>query len=166
MVKNKILLLPITGIVVFAVLYVIAAALYPGGSQHDPAAVGFSFKHNYWCNLVNERSSDGNINRGQPFALAGMIALALSLSTFWYVLPGLMAPGILPARLVKTTGVLAMIPAVLMASPWHDTMMYFSGLPGLIAPTPRYDHKNQLNTGAASEARQAVLPKIFIFISV
>ena len=133
MVRNKILLLPIAGIVVFTVLYMIAAALYPGGSQQDPLAVGFSIKHNYWCNLVNEHSIDGNVNPGQPFALAGMIALALSLSTFWYVLPGLMSTGIIPAKLVKTAGILAMIPALLIGSPQHDTMMYFSALFGVLA---------------------------------
>lgn len=133
--RNKILILPIAGILVFAGLYVIAAALYPGGSQHYPAAVGFSLKHNYWCNLVNERSIDGNVNPGQPFALAGMIALALSLSTFWYVLPGLMSTGIIPRRVVKTSGILAMIPALFIASEHHDTMMYVSGLLAVIAVT-------------------------------
>src|SRR5918993_5529882 len=124
MVRNKILLLPVAGIFVFAGLYLIAAALYPGGSQHDPTAVGFSFKYNYWCNLLNEHSIDGKINPAQPFALAGMIALALSLSVFWYVLPGLLSTGVISTSVVKASGILAMIPALFIASERHDTMMF------------------------------------------
>ena len=135
MIRNKILLLPIAGIVVFAGLYVTAAVLYPGGSQFDPAGVGFSFKHNYWCNLLNEHSIDGKINPAQPFALAGMIALALSLATFWYVLPGLLSTGAIPANAVKASGILAMIPALFIASERHDTMMFVSGLLAAIALT-------------------------------
>jgi hypothetical protein len=63
------LLVPAAGSVVFALMYFIATLLYPGGSQADKAAIGFSWLHNYWCNLMNENGINGEPNRGQMMAL-------------------------------------------------------------------------------------------------
>lgn len=55
-IKSKWLLFPPTGILIFFMLYVVAALLYPGGSQADKASTGFSWMNNYWCNLLNEKA--------------------------------------------------------------------------------------------------------------
>jgi hypothetical protein len=78
------LLLPVAGAVLFVLLYCLAAFNYPGGSQADNHSKGFSWLHNYWCNLLNERSINGDLNPGRPYALAGMLVLCLSLGWFWY----------------------------------------------------------------------------------
>lgn len=35
----------------FLLFYVVATFFYPGGSQLDKTASGFSWTQNYWCNL-------------------------------------------------------------------------------------------------------------------
>jgi len=126
--KRLLILFPIGGILVFACLYAVAANLYPGGSQHDPHAAGFSWRHNYWCNLLTERAINGEMNPGQPFAIAGMIFLAGSLGIFWYLLPGLISTGFVGRRAVQVSGIVAWLPFIFI--PWggHDNMIYISGL--------------------------------------
>jgi hypothetical protein len=57
--NRKILLLPPVGILIFILLYIVAAFFYPGGSEFDTHSDGFSWKHNYWCNLLNELAIKG-----------------------------------------------------------------------------------------------------------
>ena len=45
----KILLLPLFGMLLFVLLYVLAALDYPGGSWILPEQNGFSFWNNYLC---------------------------------------------------------------------------------------------------------------------
>ena len=85
--KNILVLTPIFGIVVFVVLYVIATQLYPGGSQFDKNSIGFSWRNNYWCNLLNENAINGHHNPAKPIAMAGMFILCLTLSFFWFLFP-------------------------------------------------------------------------------
>lgn len=83
--KNKLIfLLPIAGGILFLFFYYIATFNYPGGSQADKAGKGFSWMHNYWCNLLDETAVNGALNPGRPYAMAGMLVLCLSLGWFWY----------------------------------------------------------------------------------
>ncbi|MES2892518.1 MAG: hypothetical protein V4725_10910 [Bacteroidota bacterium] len=133
--KRYLILLPIAGIGCFFGLYGVAALLYPGGSQHDTKALGFSWRHNYWCNLLNETGMNGHPNPGQPFALAAMIVLSFSLGLFWFSLPRLISTGFVPRAAVHLSGMLVLIPFIFI--PWvgHDIMIYLSGLVATIAMT-------------------------------
>ncbi|MFN7116301.1 MAG: hypothetical protein ACK4TA_05840, partial [Saprospiraceae bacterium] len=55
-------LTPLVGIVLFLVLYIVAAFYYPGGSNADHSAKGFSIVHNYWCDLLAIGAKNGQIN--------------------------------------------------------------------------------------------------------
>jgi hypothetical protein len=76
------LLLPIGGMLAFAALYYVSTLLYPGGSQIDTNAAGFSWMNNYWCNLLNEKAINGAVNPAKPVALMAIIILTISLSMF------------------------------------------------------------------------------------
>ena len=80
----KRILWPIAGAVLFLFFYWMAIIHYPGGSQADKASHGFSWVHNYWCNLLNETAINGAPNAGRLYALAGMLVLCASLCWFWY----------------------------------------------------------------------------------
>jgi hypothetical protein len=79
------ILLPLVGSFLFLVLYAIAAHLYPGGSQADADAKGFSWLHNYWCNLLAEKAINGQANGGQFYGYASLAVLLVTLSVFWAV---------------------------------------------------------------------------------
>ena len=86
-------LLPVSGTLLFAGLYLLAAYLYPGGSEFSPDATSFSWTENYWCNLLNKTAINGRHNVGRLYALIAMIVLALTLTSFWH----------LPALLLRTS---------------------------------------------------------------
>ena len=62
------LLLPYAGMAIFVILYVIAALEYPGGSYAEPNVEGFSFWHNYLCDLLDKRAINGSINTARYHA--------------------------------------------------------------------------------------------------
>ncbi len=72
------------GISVFVLLYFIATLLYPGGSSINKTADGFSWLHNYWCNLLNPIAINGDVNKAQPLALLALIILCVTLLYFWF----------------------------------------------------------------------------------
>ena len=55
----SILFIPLLGMLLFVILYVIAAYHYPGGSYVNPSQSGFSFRYNYLCDLLDNFAIDG-----------------------------------------------------------------------------------------------------------
>jgi hypothetical protein len=128
------LFLPIAGIIAFALLYVLSSLQYPGGSQADPQSMGFSWMNNYFCNLLNERAINGKPNLGQPFALASLLVLALSLALFWWSFPNYLPLIQFQSKMIRITGVSSMIVACLLFTHInHDLITNTASLFGLIA---------------------------------
>lgn len=127
--------IPLAGIPAFILLYITAAAFYPGGHPADPHASGFNWLHNYWCNLLNEKAINGELNTGRSVAYAGMIVLCISLSVFWYYYP--VQPGVSQTiqSLIRICGVLAMSVALLITFLDHDAVTNIASLFGVIAVT-------------------------------
>lgn len=126
-------LLPIAGIGLFAILFLVAAGLYPGGSQHDPQAAGFSWAHNYWCHLLNDRALNGNSNPARPVALAGMFVLCSALAVFWYLLPSALDLGRWMARTVQVSGPVSMTLALFIFTSYHDPLIVAASILAAIA---------------------------------
>ncbi len=133
--KRKLqLILPIAGILVFVLLYILASLHYPGGSQADPQSKGFSWINNYFCNLLNQTAINGHANLGQPFALASLIVLALSLALFWWSFPNYLPLSKFKTRIIRITGVSSMIIACFLFTKInHDLITNTASLFGLIA---------------------------------
>lgn len=119
---------------VFVLLYLIATFLYPGGSQVDKNSVGFSWINNYWCNLLAENGINGQPNTARPVAISAMLVLCLSLSLFWWLLPGYMGTKKWAAIVIKVCGVGAMTTAVfLFAGVYHDQIINLAASFGVVA---------------------------------
>lgn len=131
---HKAALWPIKGIVLFGVLYLLAAQMYPGGSQADKYAEGFSWVHNYWCNLLNEKAINGEPNTAKPIAMIGMAVLCASLMCFWVVFPICVQLSRHARRIVQGSGIMAMCIAFFLFSDMdHDLLTNFATFFGLIA---------------------------------
>ena len=124
-------LLPALGILLFVGLYFLASNLYPGGSQFDPGSTGFSWTHNYWCNLLYEEAINGAHNPARPFAIAGMGVLCGSMALFFYWFPNYYSVNIIWDRLIKISGILSMLLAVSISTEHHDIMTTLSSIAGL-----------------------------------
>jgi len=126
-------LLPVAGTILFIILYVAATFFYPGGSQHDPQADGFSWLHNYWCNLLNEYAINGQLNQGRYFAFAAMFVLIVALISFWWIFPLLAGLSIKIIWLMRASGCLSMLTSVFLFTGYHDEVINMAGVFGLVA---------------------------------
>ena len=79
--------LPIIGILIFVMLYLVAASLYPGGSSAFPEKDGFDWINSYWCNLTESYAINGKVNTARPYALSGVVILCISLTHFFFLFP-------------------------------------------------------------------------------
>ena len=107
--KSSWMLFPIFGCLLFILIYIISAFLYPGGSETDKSAAGFSLKNNYWCNLLHEKAINGQPNTAKPLAITGMFVLCLALCVFWLVFPKKIFAGNYLRLTIQITGTGAML---------------------------------------------------------
>ncbi len=123
----------IGGIVLFTILYLVAAQYYPGGSNFYPQEKGFSWFNNYWCELLGENAKNGQINRARPIALLAMVILSFSISLFWIKLPQLIPMKLWKSKVLQISGVLSMFSAIFIYSSYHDFSVSISLLFGTLA---------------------------------
>jgi len=134
--KNIWILTPCVGSLVFIILYVIAALLYPGGSGTDKTAIGYSWTDNYWCNLLSEKAINGQTNTARPIAITAMFILGLSLFSFWILFPALTQLRKYLRLLIQVSGTACMLASFLLLSRIdHDLAVNTSSVFGLIAMT-------------------------------
>lgn len=132
--SNLLLLAPLAGTVLFGAFYVAAARLYPGGSQANRQAAGFSWVHNYWCNLLSSTAINGQPNPARPVAIAGMLVLCVSLGWFWHLFTRYVAVGRVLRLLVRGAGTLAVTAAFCLFTPLpHNLLTNLASLLGLVA---------------------------------
>ena len=123
----------VVGIPLYVVLYIWAARYYPGGSQVDPQAVGFSWTDNYWCNLLDSRAINGMPNGAQPLAMVAMGILCMSLISFFWGIPTALSAGKGWKYVISLGGTAAMICGALMGTFDHDLMTNIASAFGLVA---------------------------------
>jgi hypothetical protein len=132
--KNIWLLTPFFGTLIFVLLYFVATVFYPGGSQADKNAIGFSWINNYWCNLLNETAINGHPNPAKPIALTGMFVLCCTLSCFWFIFPTQINISKTLQRTIQVSGILAMTVAFFLFTHLnHDLVTNLASSFGAIA---------------------------------
>ena len=132
--KNIWVLVSIFGCVLFIILYIIAALLYPGGSETDKTAIGYSWTNNYWCNLLHDEAINGEPNTAKPVAIAGMFILVLALSGFWILFPRYINTNKAYRLIIQICGVIGMISSFfLIADRNHDLVVNIASGFGFIA---------------------------------
>lgn len=126
-------LAPIAGVLLFVILYIIAAFLYPGGSQFDKTAKGFSWMNNYWCNLLNDKALNGQYNSAKPVAMAAMYIICLTLALFWYLFAGITNFSKYGRVAIRLSGIVCMTIALFIFTRYHDIIINIAGIAGLFA---------------------------------
>jgi hypothetical protein len=121
------------GIIIFFILYGLAANLYPGGSQADSNSIGFDWFHNYWCDLMSTKLYNGNLNPSYSTAVLAMAILCGSLFLFFMKFANTLLTQKLWKNTLKVSGGVSMILALLIATSLHNSMIIASSLFGLIA---------------------------------
>lgn len=122
---------PLIGISCFGMLFYYSSTLYPGGSQADINSIGYDWINNYWCNLMNEKGGNGELNRARPFSIFAMIVLCGSLTVFFYQFADFLTQSKEWRIVIKVGGVLSMIFAALVFTDYHDLLTIISSFFGL-----------------------------------
>jgi len=120
---EKWMFIPIIGIVLFIVLYIIAAKWYPGGSNANRIKEGFDWINNYWCDLLVDTAKNGLHNPGRTVALTGMIILFSSIAVFWYYLPAFFHERKQNILIVRYAGSLSMFVLIFIFTQFHDSVI-------------------------------------------
>ncbi len=125
--------LPVGGIILFALLYITATLLYPGGSDIDRNAKGFNWLHNYWCELMAPHSQNGQPNTARSVAIFAMCVLAASLALIWYYVPPHLPLRKLLQKLISWSGILSMIMLFFLFTNDHDNVINVAASLGFTA---------------------------------
>jgi hypothetical protein len=131
--KPSVLLLPLAGMGIFVVLYVLAAINYPGGSWMVLDQEGFSFWNNYLCDLLDLYAINGDLNPARFFARGSLAVLCVSLILLWYYLPGLFSNKSTNLIVMWLAGILALAITMSLTSGTHDITVRIAGFFGVIA---------------------------------
>ncbi|TJY33929.1 hypothetical protein [Pontimicrobium aquaticum] len=144
--KDLLIFLPTFGILIFVVLFVYAASLYPGGSQADINSVGFDWFNNFWCNLMLENALNGQENLARPTAFIAIIILCSSVALNYYYFASIFEKNRAWKLILKISGTISMVSAVFIFTKYHDvmtTLLSVFGTFGIIAIMRRL-HKNNM----------------------
>jgi hypothetical protein len=131
--KRNWMLVVNSGIILFFCLYFTATLIYPGGSQVDIYSSGFSWKNNYWCNLLDIKAINGKLNEARPFALAAMMVLCTTLAFFWIWFPVFAGLGKARIQITRYAGIAAMVTAFFLFTGPHDMIINAASLFGLVS---------------------------------
>ncbi|MGB5203526.1 hypothetical protein [Eudoraea sp.] len=131
--KPSVLLIPLAGMGIFVVLYVLAAINYPGGSWMVLDQEGFSFWNNYLCDLLDLYAINGDLNPARFFARGSLAVLCVSLILLWYYLPGLFSNKSTNLIVMWLAGILALAITMSLTSGTHDITVRIAGFLGVVA---------------------------------
>lgn len=109
-------MLVLRALAVFGLLITSAALVYPGGTWWEPTRRGFSFWHNFWCDLLSTEALDGESNLlGSVLARAAFASFALALLKFWpLAIACAQARSDHPARTLGKLGALGLLAVALV----------------------------------------------------
>ncbi len=128
-----ILVMPLIGMGLFIVFYLIAAFMYPGGSWKFPGAEGFSFWNNYLCDLLDHYAVNGELNGGRYPSRIALGFLVSGLLLIWFYLPGFLPKKSFNQKVMWISGLLALITTFFLTTGTHDITVRIAGGLGTLA---------------------------------
>ncbi len=127
---------PIVGMGLYLIVFTIAAMDYPGGSENVPNDVGYSFFHNFLCDVMNPITQGGKVNPARPLAIFSHLVLSFTMISFFYLLPEIFLNKNTNTRLIRRFGMLTMTVFIFMFTIYHDMIVTATGVLGTIALVP------------------------------
>lgn len=122
--------------VLYLVVFTVAAQSYPGGSENQKVASGYSFFHNFLCDVMNPVTQSGKTNDARGLAIVSHLILSITMITFFFLLPEIFDWKNLKTRLIRWFGVLTMTVFAFMFTSYHDLIVTLTAVLGTIALIP------------------------------
>ncbi len=136
LIKNKYPYFPIFGLIGFLFFFVIATTLYPGGSVNDFASEGYSYFHNFICDLMSLNLPEGAENDARPIAIIAHLMLSFAMISFFYILPEIFTKQNANTRFIRALGMATMFIFIFMFTDYHDLVVTLTGVLGSITLIP------------------------------
>ena len=118
-------------VLISAVLFVVAAALYPGGSLADPHSIGFVWTKNFFSNLFQETAINGVDNPGRGWALFAMAIHCIGDGLFFIRMSTVITEKH-ATRVLRVIGYGNIAFNFMIATPLHDAMVTISSTLSLL----------------------------------
>lgn len=133
---------------VYLIVFTIAAIDYPGGSENHFVAEGYSFFHNFLCDVMNPVTQGGIVNNARGLAIVAHLILSITMISFFYILPEIFDRTNLKTKMIRGFGVLSMTVFIFMFTSYHDSIVTWTAILGTFALVPffielaRYNNKH------------------------
>ena len=125
--------LPTLGCCLFLLLITIASIKYPGGSQAVECSIGYSWDHNYLCDVIANVSHSDSHHHYHKVGLAAMICLCGGVSMFFFFFTDWMEVKGTWRFIIKWMGLISMICAMLIFTDLHNIMIAVASILALPA---------------------------------
>jgi len=129
-------LFPIIGMVIYVIVFSIAALDYPGGSYNLPQYDGHSYFHNFLCDTMLPLTPGGELNLARPLAIMAHLILSAVMISFFYFLPEIFDRKNRNTKLMRVLGMLTMTVFIFMYTEYHDLIVVLTGILGSLALIP------------------------------
>ena len=157
---------PIVGLLGFLLFFVIATTLYPGGSVNEIASEGYSYFHNFICDLMSLHLEEGVVNDARPIAIIAHLMLSFGMISFFYILPEIFTVQNRNTRTIRFLGMFTMTVFIFMYTDYHDLVVTITGVLGSIALVPFFlELINYENRGLKVLAYTCFILSILVFLS-
>ena len=130
---NRYQYLPTVGCCLFLLLITIASINYPGGSEVEECSAGYSWVHNYLCDVIADVSHSNSHHHFHKVGLAAMICLCGGISMFFFYFPDWMKVQGPWRFVIKWMGLISMISAMFIFTDLHNIMIAVSSVLALPA---------------------------------
>ena|GEM_PF-369274 len=155
---------PILGMGLYIIVFTFAAIAYPGGSINLPDAIGYSFYHNFLCDVMNPTTHGGNANDARSLAIISHLILSFTMICFFYILPKIFPVENRNTKLITYFGMATMIVFIFMYTAYHDLIVTITGVLGTIALIPFFIELHRYkNKGLKQLAYLCYLLSLIVF---
>lgn len=127
---------PIVGMMLYLIVFTVAASSYPGGSINQPHDNSYSMFHNFLCDVMNPITQGGKINDARPLAIISHLILSFTMISFFYILPKIFPQKNGNTKWMQVFGMITMTAFIFMYTQYHDQIVTITGILGTIALIP------------------------------
>lgn len=155
---------PIIGMGTYLIVFIIAAMDYPGGSENEPFAIGYSFFDNFLCDVMNPTTHGGEYNPARSLATISHLILSATMVAFFYLLPEIFSWSNRNTKVIRYMGMLTMTVFIFMYTPFHDQIVTATGVLGTVALVPFFiEMRKYPNGGLKFLAYSCFIMSIIVF---
>ncbi len=105
-----------------ALLFLVAASKYPGGTSESAGSVGYSWAHNFLSALFQPRALNGAPNLARPIAILATAVLCVGLAALFAILSRRIESR--PhGKTIQIGGIGAAVYSLLVVTPMHNLMV-------------------------------------------